>query len=164
MSTALDVHAIDDFLAPGRRIAVVGASADPKQFGNVVYRELRDHGHQVVAVHPRATEVAGDACYPDLAAVPGPLDGVLVMVRHESADVVRQAAALGIRRVWLFRGAGPGAVNDDALVACHEAGMSVVAGACPLMFLPPVRGVHRIHRGFRRLCGALPRSGDAALG
>jgi len=157
MTDMLDVRAIESFLASGR-IAVVGASPDPKQFGNVVYRELRDHGHDVVAVHPRATEVAGDPCYAELVDVPGELDGVLVMVRGGAADVVRAAVARGVPRVWLFRGLGPGAVTAEALAACDEAGVELVAGACPLMFLEPVGGVHRLHRGVRRLRGALPRS------
>ena len=53
--------------------------------------------------------------------------------------------------VWLFKGAGPGAVSEEALQLCLDHGMSVVAGACPLMFLEPVRGVHKLHRSLRRL-------------
>lgn len=153
----LDRHAIDDFLAQ-ERIALVGASADPKQFGNTIYRELRTHGYDVAAVNPKVAEVEGDPCYPDLASVPGELGGVLIMVRHGVADVVRAAVDRGVRRIWLFRGAGPGAVSPEALAACEAAGVEVVAGACPLMFLEPVRGVHRLHRGIRRLRGALPRA------
>jgi hypothetical protein len=43
-------------------------------------------------------------------------------------------------------GAGRGAVSDEAVARCREAGVEVVAGACPFMFDEPVRGVHRLHR------------------
>ncbi len=139
------------------RYAVVGASDAKDNFGRTIYRELRAHGYEPVAVNPNAETVEEDPCYPDLASVPGDLDGVIVMVhRDRSADVVRQCAALGVPRVWLFQGAGgASAVSDEAVQLCHEHGIDVVAGACPLMFLEPVAWFHRIHRGVRHLKGSL---------
>ena len=143
------------FAAP--RITVVGASDAKGSFGGTVYRELRDHGHDVVAVHPTAETVAGDPCYHDLAAVPDPVGAVLVMVNAERAlDVVEACIARGVEQVWLFQGlGGPGAVSDEAVRRLREHGIAVVPGACPLMFLEPVGVVHRLHRGVRRLRGAV---------
>jgi uncharacterized protein len=139
------------FLSAGR-IAVVGASNDPKNFGRTIVDALIKHGIDAMAVHPQVVpNVAGAPCYPSLEAVPGSVDGVIVMVPHtKAAGVVRECVALGIPRVWLFKGAGPGAVSEEAVRVCHENGIEVVAGACPLMFLEPVRGVHKIHRVLRR--------------
>jgi predicted CoA-binding protein len=152
----IDQHHAEEFLALPT-IAVLGASDDARNFGRTVYVELRDHGRHVVAVHPTADTVAGDPCYPTLAAVPGTIDGVVVMVGADQAtQVVRDAAALGIHHLWLFRGiGGHGAVSEEALEACRAAGIEVVAGACPLMFLTPVGWFHRAHRGVRRLRGAV---------
>jgi predicted CoA-binding protein len=152
----IEMATVKEFLA-GRRFAVVGASDDDKSFGGVVYRALRDHGYDVVPVNRSSREVAGDTCYPDLASVPGELDGVVVMVNQRAAlDVVRDSAARGVHRVWLFKGAGaPGAVSDEAIQLCDELGLAAVAGACPLMFLEPVGWFHRLHRGIRRLGGSL---------
>jgi uncharacterized protein len=82
-----------------------------------------------------------------------------VMVHRDlAADVVRAAAERGITRVWLFKGLGaPGAVSEEALDECASHGMKVVAGACPLMFLEPVGGLHRLHRAVRRVNGSLGR-------
>jgi predicted CoA-binding protein len=148
----ITAEAVEEFLACGR-IAVVGASDEKSNFGNTVYRALRDHGYEVVAVNPHAEQVAGDPCYADLGRVPGTPDGVVVMVGQASAaEVVRACAEHSIRRVWLFKGlGGPGAVSDDALRLCRDHGIDVVAGACPLMFLEPVGWFHRLHRGARRL-------------
>lgn len=159
MTMTVDPRLAHEFLDCGR-IAVVGASADPQGFGHTVYVALRDHGIDAVPVNPSTTAVAGDACYPDVAAVPGTVDGVLVMVRSDRAvDVVRAAAALGVPRVWLFKGlGGPGAVSAAALDECERLGVSVVPGACPLMFLGPVKGLHRFHRAVRRINGSLAKA------
>ena len=143
-----------EFLAH-RRLAVVGASDAKGNFGGTVFEELRKQGRDPVAVNPAATTVRGEPCYPDLAAVPGDIDGVIVMVpRDRAAEVVEQCAARGVPRVWLFRGVGgPGAVSDDALAAARRHGLEVVAGACPLMFLEPTARIHRVHRSVRRWRG-----------
>jgi predicted CoA-binding protein len=148
----IDPRVAEDFLA-GRRLAVVGASDDPKNFGGTIFRALLDHGCDAVPVNPSHALVGDRACYPNLAEVPGALDGVLVMVPAASAvDVVHDAAAIGITKVWLFKGLGaPGAVSDDVLELCDRLGMAVVAGACPMMFLEPVGGFHKFHRALRRL-------------
>ena len=158
MAAPLDPTDVQRFLA-GRRLAVVGASDAPQNFGRTIYRELRDHGYEVVAVHPTAETVEGDRCFPDLGSVPGAIDGVVVMVAKErSAGVVRDAIDRGVGNVWLFKGAGgASAVSDEAVALCEEHGIAVVAGACPLMFLEPVGAIHRIHRGLRRMTGALAR-------
>jgi predicted CoA-binding protein len=158
MVAPLDPAEVHAFLA-GRRLAVVGASDSPQNFGRTIYEELRDHGYEVVAVHPTAATVQGDPCHPDLGSVPGTIDGVVVMVpKDRSAEVVRAAIDRGVEHVWLFKGAGgASAVSDEAVALCEEHGVAVVVGACPLMFLEPVGAIHRIHRGFRRMTGSLAR-------
>jgi uncharacterized protein len=146
------------FLSSGR-IAVVGASDEPKNFGRAIVAELTEHGIDAVAVHPHAETVASVHCYPSLAAVPGVVDGVIVMVPKDAAvSVVHDCIDRGITRVWLFKGAGPGAVSDEAVELCKTHGISVVEGACPLMFLEPVGGVHKFHRVLRRMSGAVGKA------
>jgi CoA binding domain len=48
-------EAANEFLAR-RRIAVAGVSRDTKQPANLIYRRLRDTGHEVFAVNPSAEE------------------------------------------------------------------------------------------------------------
>lgn len=65
---------------------------------------------------------------------------------------MRQAAAAGIKRVWLQQGA-------EARAAIHLAEskeMSVVAGECMLMFAEPAGFGHRAHRWLKGLFGRLP--------
>lgn len=149
----IDTAGAEAFLSE-KRLAVVGASDDPRNFGRSVYEELRTRGYDVAAVNRNATTVLGDVCYPSLASVPGPLDGVIVMVgRARAAAVVEECIEAGVPRVWLFKGIGKGAVSDAAVELCQTHGISVVAGACPFMFLAPVTGIHRFHRAVKRLSG-----------
>jgi uncharacterized protein len=158
VSSMIDTAQAKAFLSAGR-IAVVGASDEPKNFGRKIVQALTDHGIDTVAVHPRALSVSGSPCYPDLSSVPGPVDGVIVMVPSSGAvAIVRECSERGIARVWLFKGVGPGAVSDDAIRFCNDHGISVVAGACPLMFLEPVGGVHKLHRALRRANGSLAKA------
>jgi hypothetical protein len=155
----VDPSAASAFLGSGR-IAVVGASPDRASFGGTLYRALRDHGNDVVAVNRSATPIDGEEAFADLADVPGTVDGVLVVVdRDRAADVVHAAADRGVERVWLFKGiGGRGADSDEAIALCRHHGIEVIAGACPLMFLEPVAAVHRIHRAIRRAAGAVART------
>ena len=136
----------------GRRLAVVGVSRANRKYGNHAYRELKARGLDVMAVHPELASIEGDPCFKSLAELPRPADGVLVCVQPEKVpEVLRQAAAAGIRRVWLQAGAE----SDAAIKLAAELGLDLVQGECILMYAPPVRGFHRLHRGLRRLFGRL---------
>jgi predicted CoA-binding protein len=56
-------QAITDFLAQ-KRIAVVGASRNAKDFNTGLLRDLRRHGYDAVPVNPNATEIEGARCFP----------------------------------------------------------------------------------------------------
>lgn len=151
---AVDRAAVDRFLA-SHRIAVVGATDDPKKFGSTVVRTLLDRGYDVVPVNPNRDVVAGLPCVPDLISLRGPIDGVMVLLPASTAiRPVLQSIELGVPRVWLFRGAGQGAVSDDAVELCRRHGVDVVAGACPLMFLDSA-GIHRAHLAVRSFTHAI---------
>jgi len=148
----VDAAAASAFLHAGR-LAVVGASDARDSFGRSVLEELRSHGIDAVPVHPSATTVAGVPACARLADVPPPVAGAIVMVAAPaSVDVVREVAACGIPRVWLFKGiGGAGANSPEAVATAHELGLDGVPGACPLMFLEPAAWVHRLHRSVRHL-------------
>lgn len=131
----------------GHRFAVAGVSRDGNQPANAIFRKLRGLGYEVVAVNPRASVCEGVTCYHDLRAVPGTLDGVVIATPPAAAaDVVRQCAERGVRRVWMHRSFGSGSVSDEAVRACRGAGIDCIVGGCPLMFCDPVDFGHRCMR------------------
>src|SRR5580765_6179196 len=62
----------------GRRFAVAGVSRQPSQPANAVFRRLKSAGYEVFPINPRATQVEGTTSYPDVAAIPGQLDGIVI--------------------------------------------------------------------------------------
>ena len=144
---------VDDFVSQ-RKLAVVGVSRHKAKFGNMAFKELRGKGYKLFPVHPHAETIEGERCYPSLAALPEPVGGVLVVVPPAQAEqVVRDAAAAGIRRVWLQQGAE----SATAIRFCEENGISAVHGECILMFAEPAAFYHRAHRWVWKLLGKLPR-------
>ncbi len=131
-------------------IACVGASRASKEFANQVYRQLRAGGRTMHPVHLDRPYVEGDPCVASVAELPDGVDGIIVMLDAERAlPVVQAALARGIGMIWLHHGIGSGADSDEAIVACRDAGVTVIVG-CPQMFAEPVGWFHRVHRTLAR--------------
>ncbi|MBI1763452.1 MAG: CoA-binding protein [Acidobacteria bacterium] len=140
-----------------KRIAVAGVSRDARQPANAIYRKLRGAGYQVFAVNPQATEVEGDPCYPDLHAVPQPLEAVVIVTpANAAAQVVQECAALGIGQVWLHRSFGDGSVSAEAVRECERLGINCLVGGCPMMYCEPVDFGHRCMRWVLKLQKRVP--------
>ena len=151
--------AIADFLAQ-KRIAVAGVSRHPEAGSpaNAIYRKLKDAGYTVYAINPGADSVEGDPCWPDLAALPEPVDGVVAVTTPSvSADLARQCAERGIPRFWMHRSIGEGSVSAAATDIRGEHGIAVIDGACPMMFVAPVDIAHKCIRWMVKVTGGMPR-------
>jgi predicted CoA-binding protein len=148
--------AVDAFLSH-HAIAVVGVSRSGKKFGNYAFRVLRDKGYRVYPIHPTADLLEGMRCCRSFADLPEPVQAALISVPPpQAAAVVREAAAAGIRQVWLQQGSE----SPEVLAACTEAGIEAVAGECILMFASPT-GFHKLHRSIWGWLGRLPASASA---
>jgi len=123
---------IEAFLA-GRPHAVVGASRDRNKYGNKVLRAYHREGRPVYPVNPAAEEVEGLDAYPDLTSLPQRPHGVSIVTPPAvTLNVVKEAAGLGIKHVWMQ----PGAESDEAVQEALEHGMNVIGGdACVLVAL-----------------------------
>jgi hypothetical protein len=144
--------AVVDFLA-ARTWAVVGVSRDPKKFGAAAYRELKKT-YRLIPVNSQANMVDGDPCYPNLLSLPEPVDGVLILVPpSQTEQVVRDAHAAGIQRVWMQQQTE----SEAAIRYCRENGISVVYGECILMHADNTAFYHKMHRWVRGVTGRLPK-------
>src|SRR5262245_57855203 len=135
----------ESFLREGA-IAVVGVSRSGKKFGNAACRTLREKGYRVYPMHPTATVIDGARCYARFADLPEPVASLLIVVPPAKAvGVVADAAAAGIRHVWLQQGAE----SPEAIAACERLGLTVVAGEGVLMYAEPA-GIHKLHAWLAR--------------
>ena len=151
------LEAIEDFLAQ-KRIAMIGISRTPKDFSAALFQELERRGYDVVPVNPKASEIHGRRCFARVQEIQPPVKGALLMTKPEVTDeVVQDCAAAGIRRIWMYRAGGKGAVSEKAVAFCQEHGIQVIPGQCPFMFLPKSGVVHKFHCFMRKLFGRFPK-------
>ena len=157
-SKALETK-VDDFLAQ-ERIAVAGVSLDDKRHptGNLIYRRLKASGHAMIPIHPQMQTFDGDRCYPDLRSVPVAVDGVVIVTRPKvTLEIVRDCQAAGVKRVWMHQSIGKTtSVSPEAVDHCRQHDISVIAGACPMMYGKHADLGHTCMRWFLKLTGKLP--------
>jgi uncharacterized protein len=142
-----------------KRVAVTGVSAHPSGHGsNVVYTRMRECGYEVFPVNPNQPVAEGDQTYPDLHAIPGGVDSVVIGTRPERAEAtMREAIDLGITHVWMHRSYGSGSVSDEATALGREHGVTVIDGGCPLMYGQTSDGGHRAMCRVLTALGKVPR-------
>ena len=117
-------------------VAVIGASADRRKFGNKALRAFRHRGYTVVPINPHEQAVEGERAYASVLDYPGAIDEATVYVPPEiGARVIDQIAQKGIPKVWLNPGADGRAVVErarslklQAIVACSIVGIGESPG------------------------------------
>ncbi len=149
------------FLAQ-KRVAVVGVSRSDGT-GSGIYKRMKERGYEVFAINPNATEIKGEPCYPNLKAVPGSVDAVMIATRPEITEqVVAECVELGIPHVWMHYNALFGenlsSVSETAVAMCRENGINVIPGGCPLMFGQTADFGHKCMRWVLGVTGKLPKT------
>lgn len=116
-----------EILKKYRRVAVVGASANPERPSHRVASYLIKHGYDVIPVNPGVREILGRVVYPDLSAIPGGVEVVDIFRRPEYVPpIVEEAIKIGARVIWMQEGI----VNEAAASRAREAGLEVVMDRC----------------------------------
>ncbi|MBI3630284.1 MAG: CoA-binding protein, partial [Candidatus Rokubacteria bacterium] len=130
-------------LAAARAIAVVGASPDPNRIGGRPIDFLKRAGFdgRVYPVNPKYTELQGLPCYPDLGAIPGPIDVAIVAVAaREVPAVLREAARKGAVGAVIYSSGfaevgGDGESRQDEIVRiARELGLRLIGPNCQGLF------------------------------
>ena len=125
--------AITAILRDTRRIALVGASANPARPSANVLRWLLARGYDVTAINPGLSgPLFGAPVVPRLADLDRPVDMVDVFRNSEAAGaVVDEILALPWRPnvIWMQLGV----VNQAAAERAGAAGITVVMDRCPVI-------------------------------
>jgi predicted CoA-binding protein len=130
----LDDDAIRRLLLNTRRIAVVGASANPLRPSNGVTGFLVGRGFDVTPVNPG---LAGQKLHGATVAASleeaGPLDLVDIFRRSEEAGkVIDEAIRLGAKAIWTQLGV----IDEAAAARARAAGLVAVMDRCPAIEWP----------------------------
>ena len=122
--------AIRTILKNTTTIAVVGLSPKPGRPSNQVAQYLRDAGYTIIPVNPGQDNLLGLPCYPNLQAIPGPVDMVDIFRRAEFVlPIVEEAIAIKAKVVWMQSGI----VNEAAARLAEEAGLAVIMDRCTMV-------------------------------
>jgi predicted CoA-binding protein len=123
---------IDRFLS-AEAFGVVGASAKPYKYGNKVLRCYLQNQQKVVPINPWEKEIEGLPCVASVKELPGQVSSLSIITPPQVTEkVVEQAIARGIRNIWMQ----PGAESAQAVAACEQAGVNVIAdGSCLLVVM-----------------------------
>ena len=122
-----DMNTLRSILTQYRRIAMVGLSADRSRPSNFVAKYLLEHDFDVIPVNPRYDEILGQKCYPDLAAIPTPVDIVDLFQKAERIPPFVDAAIdMNAAIVWMQLGI----VHESAADKARAAGLTVVMDRC----------------------------------
>lgn len=93
-------------------VAVIGASSNPRKFGNRAVRAFLRQGHTVVPINPNVTKVEGLKTYASVLEVPEVIDMATFYVPPDvGKKVMPEVARKKIPEVWL----NPGAESEELI-------------------------------------------------
>ena len=108
-------------------VAVVGASADEKKYGNKVLKTLLERGFKVIPVNLKGGEIHNQAVYKTIADYPFDVNVVVTVVPpNVTNQIMDEAHEKGVRLVWMQ----PGSESPSALKKAEEYGISTIHDAC----------------------------------
>lgn len=122
-----DIAGLRRILTRSHTIAVVGLSAQWHRPSNFAAKYMQAHGYRVIPVNPTYPSVLGETCYPNLRAIPVPVDIVDCFRKApEMPALADDAIAIGARVFWMQLGIE----NDAAAKRASDAGLDVVMNRC----------------------------------
>lgn len=123
----MTVDVIDQVLAL-KTWAVVGLSNNEFRAAYSVAQLLKEKGHRIVPVHPKAETVHGEKGYASLSEIPFPIDVVDIFVNSSLAGpVIDEAISIGAKAVWLQLNV----IDEEGVARAEKAGLLAVMNRCP---------------------------------
>lgn len=153
-----------DTLWHPRRVAMIGATNSMGKWGFIILARMLNEGFhgEIIPVNPREATVMGRKAYPDVAAVPGPVDlAVIVTPSPTVPGVLRQCIARNIPAAVVITsnfsevGAEGRGLEDEVVGLARDAGMILVG--------PNTMGIYSAQPGFNCLMASVaPMPGTVA--
>lgn len=130
-----------------KKLGFIGASRNPKKFGNQVFRHLVDQGYEVVPVHHEADKIEGIQCVQSLELLPRDVHAICLLTPKDKTDeLLKQALEKGLQHIWIQQFSdGP---ETRSLAQAYPA--NVITGRCLFMYTHP-EGLHKMHERMAKL-------------
>ena len=112
-----------------KTVAVIGASADRKKFGNKALRAFAAAGYRAIPITPRHDMVEGFRAYASVLDYPEPIDMATVYVPPSIGEgLLEGLAKKGIPEVWF----NPGSESDALIARARQLGLRLIQ-ACSIL-------------------------------
>ncbi|HWX48533.1 MAG TPA: acetate--CoA ligase family protein [Roseomonas sp.] len=122
-----------------RGIALIGASADPAKNNSRAQRVLQKSGYagRILPVNPGRAEIFGLPAYPDIRAVPEPVDHAFLMVPAAAVpEAIAGCVEKGVRVATIYSagfaelGAEGRALQERIVAIAREGGLRLIGPNC----------------------------------
>jgi hypothetical protein len=110
-------------------VAVIGASSNPRKFGNRAVRAFRRQGYTVIPINPNESQVEGLKTYASVLDVPEAIDMATFYIPPDVGEkVIREVAEKRIPEVWL----NPGSESENLLKVARSLNVEPIL-ACSIL-------------------------------
>jgi len=112
-----------------KTIAIIGASANRKKYGNKAVRAYKAQGYTVYPVNPKEAEIEGLPAYKSILDIPGPVEMASFYVPPAvGMKVIGEVAMKGVKEVYL----NPGADSEELFYKAESLGIRPII-ACSIL-------------------------------
>lgn len=144
---------INDFIAR-KNVAVIGVSSVNSKFGNMIYKELKERGYNVIQYHKELSMLNGDKCYNTIQEISSKSEWVIINTKpNQTKLIIKELNQAGAKKIWIQKGSE----SNESIQYCKENEIEFVDKECILMYAEPVKSVHRFHRFILNMLGKLPK-------
>jgi len=151
--TTATLNEIQQFLAP-KKLAVAGASRNPKKFGGTVIKDLKERGFELFPVNPNAEEIQGLKCFKTISDLPADVKHLLILTpKEKTLKTVNLAVQNKMKMVWIQQMSE----TPEAITVLKNSGIPFIQKKCIYMFADPVKGPHNFHRFLVKVFGRYPK-------
>jgi predicted CoA-binding protein len=146
----MDTRKIIDLFLNEKKIAIAGASHKPAKFGHVVFKLALDRGYNAIPVNLKGGIIENRICVESVLKLDNDVQNLLVVThKRDTARVVEEAIAKGIRNIWIQNGCE----TKEAIQLAQNNNINLVSKTCFLMYNSP-KGIHKFHQTISKWTGS----------
>ncbi|MDD4355878.1 MAG: acetate--CoA ligase family protein [Smithellaceae bacterium] len=144
-----EIRAALDVMAHAKSVAVVGASLPSEGGFSGMFGCMKKFGYQgrLYPINPRIQEIEGLKAYPNLSALPEPVDLVIISVPgHLVPDILKECVVTGNRNIHIFSSGFKETGEEDGIRLQQEietiavdGGLRVIGPNCMGFYIPRMR-------------------------
>lgn len=132
-----------------KTLAIAGVSRNPKNFGFLVYKTLRENGYDLYPINPNAEENSDTNWFRSVFDVPDHVRNLLILThRRDTENVLNDAIQKGIKNIWIQQMSE----TPNSIKIASDNHINLVSKACIMMYANPT-GIHKFHGNLSRFFG-----------